>query len=117
MRKQRDNLVYIRHMLEAMEKLIEYTETHRYAEFNDNEWDQDAVIRNLEIIGEAANNTDTEFKQKHPSIPWREIISFRNVLAHDYADIDSDIVWNILTEQLPELRTTCTKLLEDDRPV
>lgn len=113
MRKHQDNLVYIRHMLEAMEKLINYASAHSHDEFYASEWDQDAVIRNLEIIGESANNTNTEFKQKYSFVPWREVIGFRNVLAHDYADIDIDIVWDILQEHIPKLHKTCTEVLEN----
>ena len=80
--------------------------------FKKNEWDQDAVSRNLEIIGEAANNLDVTYRANYPNIPWRKIIDFRNIIVHDYSDLDPDIIWKIITTYLPELFSQIKKILE-----
>ena len=69
-----------------------------------------AVERNLEIIGEAARRTSEELKQGHPEIPWREIIAQRNVLIHEYDDIDHKEIWQVATLYLP-------RLIEQIRPL
>jgi len=86
---------------------------HTQEDFNKESWDQDAVSRNLEIIGEAANNLDTLFRDEHSEVPWRKIINLRNIIVHDYADIDLEIVWNIITEYLPHVKTEILKLHEE----
>jgi len=103
MKKQRDDLVYIKHIRDAINKITGYAAKHSPDDFRHNEWDQDATVRNLEIIGEAANNLGQDFRDQHSEIPWREIIDFRNVAAHGYADLDIDIVWQIISSDLPKL--------------
>ncbi len=63
----------------------------------------DAVVRNFEIIGEAANRIDVDFKQEHPSIDWKRIRGFRNRIVHDYFGIDYGIVWSIIENDLSDL--------------
>ena len=62
---------------------------------------QDACIRQLQILGEAARKILKEFQVDHPEIPWTEVIGLRNVIIHDYAGIDSDVIWNIISNDLP----------------
>lgn len=112
MRVQKDNLAYINHIHDSLLKITKYISTHNFNEFLNNDWDRDAVIRNLEIIGEAATNTTDEFKNKHPNIEWRKIKNFRNILAHDYADIDINVVWTIITINIPELQKQIEELLD-----
>jgi uncharacterized protein with HEPN domain len=59
--------------------------------------------RELEIIGEAARRISESFRQAHPEIPWREIIGQRNILAHDYGDVDAELIWKAVTQDLPQL--------------
>lgn len=112
MRNPRDNTVYIHHIHDSVEKIASYLTSNKKGDFEKNEWDQDAVARNLEIIGEAANNLDDTFKKSHPDIPWRKIIAFRNIIAHDYADLDPEIIWEIITDYLPKLSAKIDKILE-----
>jgi uncharacterized protein with HEPN domain len=63
-----------------------------------------AVVRSLEIIGEAARQMPRSFKEKHPEIPWREIASLRNVIAHEYFGLDKTILWDVIQTQIPTLR-------------
>lgn len=101
MRSPKDNNAYLLHIKDAGEKIIKYCSNHDFLQFQKNEWDQDAVMRNLEIIGEAANNIDDVFSEKYPEIPWRTIVNLRNVLIHDYIDVDLNIIWKIITKDLP----------------
>src|SRR5258706_563539 len=77
------------------------------------EWDQDAIIRNLEIIGEALSHIDPEFRKLHPSIPWRRIIALRNILIHAYFGIDLDLVWKIIAKDVPELNREVERLIQE----
>jgi uncharacterized protein with HEPN domain len=74
----------------------------------------DAVCRNLEILGEASNKMDPEFRAAHPEIPWREMIAARNVLIHGYEGTDPEIVWDIAVRQTPELLAVVRHLLGED---
>lgn len=113
MRSKRENTVYLKHIVDAIEKINEYLANHSFEDFSKKEWDQDATVRNLEIIGEAGNNLDIEFRNQRNHIPWRAIIDFRNFAIHDYADIDLDIVWSIITVNLPELLQQVKTLLTE----
>lgn len=92
-------------------KISHFVDNHTFEDFIDNSWDQDALARNLEIIGEAANNMDQSFRNEIPDVPWRQIIDFRNIVVHDYADLDSQIVWEIATNNLPKLKEQLQALL------
>ncbi len=112
MRNQRDNLGYIGHIRDAILKIKRYVLNHTYEEYAENEGDRDAVMRNLEVIGEAAGNIDELFKSKHAEIDWRKVKDLRNVLIHDYADVDIKLVWRIITKNIPELDKQISTLLE-----
>lgn len=64
---------------------------------------QDAVIRRLEIMGEASRRISSEFKSQHPAIPWAQMLGMRNLLIHEYDDVDIEVVWQVVTEDLPAL--------------
>jgi uncharacterized protein with HEPN domain len=72
----------------------------------------DAVVRNVEIIGEAANNLTREFRANTTNIEWRKIIATRNRIIHGYATVDLEIIWNITQNDLPKLKTEIEKILE-----
>lgn len=111
MREQKDNLAYISHIRDAIEKITEYVSRHDFDHFRDNEWDQAAVIRYFEIIGEATMRIDTVFKEQHPEIEWRDISDFRNFLIHDYIDVDISIVWDTMTNNIPPLKEKINAIL------
>lgn len=113
MRKNRDNFAYVLHIRDAIEKISTYAEQHNYEYFLDHDWDQAAVMKYFEIIWEAANNTDGEFKEKHSEIEWRDMIDFRNFMIHDYVDVDMGLVWKTMTKDIPVLRKKIEKLLEE----
>ena len=97
---------YLGHMLDAIERIKSYTAQMTMAAFLENPLVQDAVIRNLEIIGEASNNiqrNDPNFAASHPSIPWATMYMMRNRLAHGYNQVDMEVVWATIVSDLPVL--------------
>ena len=80
---------------------------------------QDAVVRNLEVIGEATKRLSAELRDKHPSLPWRQIAGLRDVLIHDYGNVDIEEVWAIVKKDLPDLKQQVDEILkrtEEDDP-
>ncbi len=111
MRGQKDNFAYISHIYDAIRKITAYTQAHDYDYFLRNEWDQSAIIRCFEIIGEASTKIEPEFKGHHPEIEWRDIADFRNFLIHDYVDVDIKIVWETMTINIPPLQKKIETIL------
>ena len=99
----KDDQVYLEHILEAINKILSYGSGGR-EEFARNPMAQDAIIRNFEIIGEAAKRLSETSKARQPDIPWRDVAGFRDVLIHDYMGVDLDEVWNVIKSHLPALR-------------
>ena len=106
----KDEAVYLKHILDAIEKIESYTSGGRKTFFQ-NTLIQDAVIRNLEIIGEAVRNLPAEFRRRHPEIPWRGIAALRNVLIHEYFGVELEIVWRVVKRRLPSLKRYVEMLL------
>ena len=99
MRSDRERLFDI---LEAVER-IEEQATRGRAAFADDELVQTAVVRWVEIIGEATRGLTDELRRAHPQVPWRQMVAMRNVLIHGYFDIDVDLVWSVAQNDLPKL--------------
>ena len=91
----------IEDIIKSAEKILKYTTGVTFEEFEINDLLIDAVIRNFEIIGEAANRLPEDFKEKHNHIEWYRIRGFRNRIVHDYAGVDNSIVWSIIEEFVP----------------
>ena len=96
---------YVDDMILFAEKVQRYTKNLDQAAFINSELYYDATLRNLELIGEAATNLPQDIKTNHPEIPWRQIIATRNRIIHGYLGIDNDIIWSIITEEIPSLIT------------
>jgi uncharacterized protein with HEPN domain len=111
MRDKKDNLVYLKSIRDAIEKINYYVGKHEFKDFYANEWDQAAIIRYFEIIGEAVTNINEDFKKALPEIEWRDMSDFRNFLIHDYMDIDVKIVWQAMTVDVPALKEKIDKIL------
>jgi uncharacterized protein with HEPN domain len=105
--------IYIRlkHMLDASLAALEHLEGKERRDLDTNRTILSAVVRELEIIGEAANSISLTFKKKHPELPWRQMIAMRNRLIHAYFDIDHDIVWATTKNYLPELIQQLKKII------
>lgn len=107
----KNDQLYLRHMLDAMGRIEAYTATGRGVFMADSHW-QDAVIRQLEILGEAAKRISPSLRTGFPEIPWRRITGLRDVLIHDYLGVDIATVWRIAREELPTLRKQIESLLQ-----
>jgi len=112
-KKKRYWTLYLMDMLESIRRIEVYTEDIGYEEFLRNNMIKDAVVRNIEVIGEAARNIPKEIQAKYNHIPWAEIIATRNVIAHDYFEIDYKIVWNIICKHLPTLKKELELILQE----
>lgn len=110
---KRDVRLFIQDMLDAIDKVERYINSLDRGAFARNELVLDAVVRNLEVIGEAARQIPEDFRKLHPSIPWRRVVGFRNIVIHEYFAVDPDEVWIIAKEQLPALKTTLYAMLHD----
>lgn len=106
---------YLDHILQAIERIERYTIGMDEDAFLENQLVQDAVIRNIEILGEAANNikkSDQEFTDKHPDIPWLAIYAMRNRVSHAYFQVDLKIVWKTILNDLPPMQQQVRALVQ-----
>lgn len=97
---------YLEHIQAAIERIRRYTHAMSESAFLENEQVQDAVLRNIEIIGEAARNivrADPDFVSRHSEVPWEEVYLMRNRICHGYFSVDLEIVWHTVQRYLPEL--------------
>jgi len=111
----RDYLLYLDDILDAIHQIQSYVQGQDEAAFALDRKTQDAVIRNLEIIGEAARNLPEKIKEAAAEIDWRKITGLRNILIHEYFGISVPILWDILQNKLGPLEEACRRLL--DSPV
>jgi uncharacterized protein with HEPN domain len=102
---KRDNVLLIHDMIESVQKIMTYTRDMSFDQFKGDSKTVDAVIRNFEVIGEAANRLTENYKNNNPEIEWSHLRGFRNRIVHEYFGIDLEIVWHIIEENLPELLT------------
>jgi len=110
--KRRDHKLYVEDILQSMDRIERYTRGQTFERFRRSEMVADAVIRNLEIIGEAARSIPQEVRQRHPDIPWTRMIGLRNIAIHEYFGVDLGIIWEIVRRNLPETRSKIVALLE-----
>lgn len=107
---------YLQHVLEAVEKIVRYTGVLDKSAFLADDKTQDAVIRNLEIIGEASRRIIEEcpgFAGRHAEVPWKKIYAMRNRLSHGYFETNLDIVWDTVRQSLPELERQVRQILRE----
>ena len=107
---------YLGHIVEAIERIHEYVSDMDEVAFLEDTKTQDAVIRNFEIIGEAARNIErhhAQFAALHPEVPWSVLYTMRNRVAHGYFKVDLEIVWKTIHTDLNELHTQIGELLKD----
>ena len=106
---------YLQHILDAIDRATTYVAGMDLGAFERDTRTQDAVIRSIEIVGEAANKTrlaDPEFAARFPNVPWDVIYGMRNRIVHDYFEVDLEVVWQTVQQDLPALRTQIVELVE-----
>lgn len=101
---------YLGDMISFVEKVLSYTSGFDQSEFESSGLNYDAVLRNLELIGEAAMHIPDSVRSEHSEIPWRQIIATRNQLIHGYLGIDNDTLWSIVVEDVPDLLVNLHKI-------
>jgi len=101
--------MYLQDIAQCCEKILRFTEGLTHSQLVQDEKTYDAVVRNLEIIGEAAKHLSEQLRQELPDIEWRKAAGLRDMLAHAYFGIDDDILWDVVQNKLPQL----AKLIED----
>lgn len=107
--------IFLKHIQESIEEIENYARKISEDEFWEDAKTQDAIIRRIEIIGEAVKNLPLEFKRRHPEIEWHEIAGMRDKLIHGYFEIDLDIVFETVKKDIPKLKKQVTELLENFR--
>ncbi len=107
---KKDARVYLAQVVERIDRILEYTSGGRDAFLADHKT-QDAVIRNLEVIGEAIKRVPEEFRKKHPDLPWRELAGLRDILIHQYEGVSISQVWLISEKTLGPLRRAIADIL------
>ncbi len=110
------NIFRLEHVLEAIDKIERLTSKISLSHFLEDWVVQDAVIRNIEIIGEALKSVDDNLKSRYPDVPWAQAKAMRNLLAHEYFRVNPNEVWVTVKESLPELKVQISKILEHLKP-
>ena len=111
----RDWQFRIQDILECISRIDSYTTGMTYPAFRDNQLVIDAVVRNLEVIGEAANHVPAEVQLRFPDLPWAEMRGIRNLLIHEYFGVSVEIVWKTVRENLPSIVPGLQELLTENR--
>lgn len=107
----KDDLFYIENILQSITRIQLYISAKNYDTFIGDFIIQDAVVRQLEIIGEATKRITKDFRKNNPEIPWADMAGMRDILIHDYIDVDLDIVWKTAFESIPKLKALLEKLV------
>lgn len=109
----KSDVVYLQHMLEASARIATYIGDTGRTEFDADQMLQDAIIRQLQVIGEATRSLSPDLKQNHPELPWSHIIGMRNRIIHEYFRVDLEIVWEVVQNDLDMIAEQITKILAD----
>ncbi|QLH47427.1 MAG: DUF86 domain-containing protein [Bacteroidota bacterium] len=112
MSNRRNSNLLLQDIIDSGDRILRYTENMTFDEFVSNELVIDGVIRNFEIIGEAANRLTDDFKDRYQDIDWHRIRGFRNRIVHDYVGIDFEIVWRIKETMLSEMLSRIKEILK-----
>ncbi len=110
----RDWKLFINDILDCIKKIISYTDGMGQKHFFEDLKTYDAVLRNLEIIGEAAKNIPDEIRKKYGNIEWKKIAGLRDIAIHKYFGINEDILWDIVSHKISELETKITEIVNEE---
>ncbi len=107
---KKDPAIFLDHILECIDLIGEYTKGKTMEEFLTSRNFQDAVIRRIEIIGEAVKNIPQEIRKTYPQIPWKQIAAMRDIITHEYWGIDLKLTWKVATERVSSLKNDILKI-------
>ena len=108
-----DNMVYLKHILDAINLIEEYLKGRVSDGFMKNRMLQDAVVREIEIIGEASKSLSTKLRDKYSEISWKQIAGMRDKLIHSYFGVDLEVVWDTINKDIPHIKPLIIKMLEN----
>ena len=111
--KDRPYGLFLEDIISSILKIRKYIEGTSYDAFQDDNLTVDAVLRNLEIIGEASRNVPPEIRSRYPDVPWARMIGLRNIVSHEYFGIDLSIIWRIITVNLPETMPSIEEMIRE----
>jgi len=111
----KDDVIRVRHALDAARKALLFVDERSREDLETDEMLSLSLVRLLEILGEAAYSVSEDFREKYPSIPWKKMVGMRNRLIHGYFDVNLEIVWDTVTEDLPPLALELEKVIESER--
>ncbi len=111
---KKDPKVFLAHILDSISLIEEYSKGVKEEKFHKKRELQDAIIRRLEIIGEAVKNLPVSFKAKYSDIPWKQIAGMRDILIHEYFDIDLFLTWKVVKQELPRIKKKLKAILSQD---
>lgn len=114
-KEDRTYKMYLDDIQTAMQRIAEYIEGFEFRSFKKDNKTVDAVIRNFEIIGEASKKMPVEIKKKYSHVPWQEMYYLRNKISHEYFGIDYEIIWDIATNDLPEMKLQIDNIVEMEK--
>jgi len=113
--KQRDYQDFLRDILDSIDKILTFTENVSFDDFKKNTMMEYAVVRCLEIIGEAAMRLPPPIKNKYPNVPWKDMVAMRNKVIHEYFGVDSEILWQTVKDDIPALRPLIKEIIKDNK--
>jgi uncharacterized protein with HEPN domain len=113
MSKMRRDFDFLLDIQDAIDHILEFTSGLTMEDYLHDRKTQDAVVHNLEVMGEATKNLSDELRTDHPTIPWRDISGTRDRLVHHYFGINQDIVWQIITQDLPAVKGQIKQLIQE----
>ena len=111
---KKDPTVFLAHILDSIHLIEEYAKDVTESQFHKDKSLQDAIIRRLEIIGEAVKNLPPPFKSKYPEIPWKQIARMRDILIHEYFDVDLFLTWKVVKSEIPSIKKNLFIILSED---
>lgn len=112
---KKDPLIFIEHILDAIEKIETFVKDISKEDFEKDVILQDALVRRIEIIGEAVKNLSKEFRDKYANIPWSDIAGMRDKLMHHYFGVDLEVVWKTVQEDIQELKKNISEILKNEK--
>jgi uncharacterized protein with HEPN domain len=110
----RDNWIYVAHMLDVCQQALELAESKTREDYNQDLALRLALTHLIQVIGEAAQHVEAGFRFEHEQVPWREVIGMRHRIVHDYLNVDEDIIWEVVQQDLPQLASQLKQIVPEE---